>query len=153
LTMGGSKPFRCDACIKELGPLFVDWTGKAYAGRMVQRAIKRGELRPPYEFECADCQKQAMQYDHRDYNKPLDVVPVCRSCNITRGPAIPIKGYFAEMFRREHSYYGSKKRMAKLLEVVGVQADLSSLPGYVTFEDWLPFKDALLEWEARVVVA
>lgn len=29
-----------------------------------------------------------MDYDHRDYTKPLSVEPVCRSCNKLRGPAI-----------------------------------------------------------------
>jgi hypothetical protein len=27
-------------------------------------------------------------YDHRDYNQPLQVEPVCSPCNISRGPAL-----------------------------------------------------------------
>ncbi len=38
---------------------------------------------------CVDCGVQATEYDHRDYFKPLDVVPVCHPCNIKRGPAYP----------------------------------------------------------------
>ena len=36
------------------------------------------------------CGGMAEQWDHRDYNKPLDVEPVCRSCNMRRGPAKPL---------------------------------------------------------------
>jgi len=34
---------------------------------------------------CVDCGKRAKVYDHRDYNKPLDVEPVCIKCNSMRG--------------------------------------------------------------------
>ena len=36
---------------------------------------------------CVDCGAKATQYDHRDYRRPLDVVPVCHRCNLKRGPA------------------------------------------------------------------
>ncbi len=36
---------------------------------------------------CVDCGAPASDWDHRDYDKPLDVVPVCRRCNVLRGPA------------------------------------------------------------------
>ena len=39
-------------------------------------------------YKCVDCGANATDYDHRDYNKPLDVEPVCRSCNIRRGNAV-----------------------------------------------------------------
>lgn len=58
------------------------------AHRIVSDAIKRGELDHPRTLVCADCSKPATDYDHRDYSKPLDVQPVCRSCNKLRGPAI-----------------------------------------------------------------
>lgn len=54
----------------------------------VYKAIKTGVLQSPVGFLCVDCGKTAREYDHRDYNKPLDVQPVCRSCNLKRGPAI-----------------------------------------------------------------
>jgi formylmethanofuran dehydrogenase subunit E len=41
------------------------------------------------EFPCRDCGEPSTDYDHRDYNKPLEVEPVCRSCNLLRGPALP----------------------------------------------------------------
>ena len=48
----------------------------------VLEATRRGELkRLTKDSICIDCGKRAVVYDHRDYNKPLDVVPVCISCN------------------------------------------------------------------------
>ena len=52
-------------------------------------AIKRGELKPIKECICVDCGKPAQHYDHRDYNEPIKVDPVCRVCNAARGHAIP----------------------------------------------------------------
>jgi hypothetical protein len=57
----------------------------------VKKAIRKGLLAPVKTLICVDCGKQGEVYDHRDYNKPLDVVPVCRSCNYYRGAAIPVK--------------------------------------------------------------
>jgi len=56
--------------------------------RQVKRAIKAGVI-PVLDgsVECVDCGMPAKDYDHRDYTKPLDVAPVCRGCNIRRGPA------------------------------------------------------------------
>ncbi len=45
-------------------------------------------LRQNGNVRCVDCGKKAGHYDHRDYNQPLDVQPVCESCNCRRGPAI-----------------------------------------------------------------
>jgi hypothetical protein len=53
----------------------------------VYAAVKRGLLPRASDHGCADCDSPATDYDHRDYTKPLDVEPVCRSCNIKRGPA------------------------------------------------------------------
>ena len=54
----------------------------------VFKAIKSGEL-PRLslnnKIKCVDCGEPATVYDHRDYAKPLDVVPVCKKCNATRG--------------------------------------------------------------------
>jgi hypothetical protein len=58
------------------------------AMNLVQRAIKGGELAPLASQACADCEQPATCYDHRDYSRPLDVQPVCRSCNQRRGPAV-----------------------------------------------------------------
>src|SRR4051812_11027506 len=58
------------------------------AHRAVTNAVKRGALPRAKLLTCVDCGRQAHDYDHRYYAKPLDVVPVCRSCNQKRGPAI-----------------------------------------------------------------
>lgn len=63
--------------------------GKPQAHAAVTRAIKRGELPRADSMKCVDCGTQARDWDHRDYSKPLDVQPVCRSCNKKRGPGLP----------------------------------------------------------------
>lgn len=56
--------------------------GAAQAWSAVNRAVARGELRPAREFNCTRCgQRPALDYEHRDYSAPMDVKPVCRSCN------------------------------------------------------------------------
>jgi hypothetical protein len=74
--------------------------GAKAAWLAVNKAVKRGELRPAREQKCADCGKQAAHYDHRDYSKPLAVDPVCRSCNRKRGPGLRFGGRVlpAELF-------------------------------------------------------
>jgi len=58
-------------------------------------AIRRGLIPPVNTRTCVDCGKPADAYDHRDYNKPLDVEPVCTGCNVRRGPGIPLRGAIA----------------------------------------------------------
>jgi len=50
--------------------------------------LEAGVLPPAENFPCADCGATARLYDHRDYDKPLSVDPVCRACNYKRGPAM-----------------------------------------------------------------
>lgn len=59
------------------------------ARRDVSNAIHRGDLLPAASQRCVDCGARARDYDHRDYTKPLEVVPVCRPCNKRRGPGHP----------------------------------------------------------------
>jgi hypothetical protein len=54
----------------------------------VAAAVRRGELPQVKTLACADCGGPARSYDHRNYAKPLVVEPVCRSCNVKRGPAV-----------------------------------------------------------------
>jgi len=60
------------------------------ARQEVKKAVKQGILMSVKELKCLDCGCQAEIYDHKDYNKPLEVEPVCRSCNRKRGSAIPL---------------------------------------------------------------
>lgn len=71
----------CDFCGTGCKPCSIEYA--------VVRAIRRGELPPAKECVCVDCGAQARHYDHRDYNKPLEVEPVCVRCNLLRGHAIP----------------------------------------------------------------
>ena len=63
------------------------WQGKAH--NTVKSAVRRGLLPDLMsgEYACVDCAGVAHEYDHRDYSRPLDVEPVCRSCNKRRGTA------------------------------------------------------------------
>lgn len=57
------------------------------AHKYVTIAIYNGDL-PKLDGSvmCSDCDRPAQEYDHRDYLRPLDVDPVCMSCNAARGP-------------------------------------------------------------------
>ena len=77
-------------CLK-CGPLANRSNGAGRARGAVNRAVKSGKLPPVRTLQCVDCGAPARDYDHRDYNRPLDVQPVCRSCNLMRGPALPVE--------------------------------------------------------------
>jgi hypothetical protein len=65
---------------------------QAAAQYVVRKAIFEGRIpRLDGSVACADCSKAACDYDHRDYNRPLDVVPTCRSCNRKRGYGLPFR--------------------------------------------------------------
>lgn len=68
---------------------YVPLPGAPAAHSKVQKAVSRGDLPAVQTQTCVDCGAPATDYDHRDYNKPLDVEPVCRPCNGVRGPGIP----------------------------------------------------------------
>lgn len=74
----------CRACYAPVEAL------RYLATRAVKRAIKQGLLLHSKQCTCVDCGKPAFDYDHRDYSRPLDVEPVCRSCNLKRGPAVQL---------------------------------------------------------------
>ena len=57
------------------------------AASKVKNAIFYKRILPPTAFQCVDCGRKARDYEHRDYDEPLKVEPVCRACNIARGPA------------------------------------------------------------------
>ena len=61
----------------------------------IRARVVRGDLERPTTLLCADCGKQAREYDHRNYLRPFEVVPVCRSCNLKRGPAEDVKEFVA----------------------------------------------------------
>lgn len=59
----------------------------AFARAAVACAVRRGALPRPETRACVDCGGVARDYDHRDYSRPLEVEPVCRSCNKLRPAA------------------------------------------------------------------
>ena len=84
------------------------WQGRAHGA--VQAAIKHG-LIPSLksgEYACTDCGGVALEYDHRDYGRPLDVDPVCRGCNKRRGTAI-WPSFDRYLFKRIESAKSKKK--------------------------------------------
>ena len=58
-----------------------------YARWLVSQAIIDMVLLRPEKLQCIDCGAAAKLYEHRSYNKPLEVEPMCVSCNTLRGPA------------------------------------------------------------------
>lgn len=60
---------------------------KRRAGSAITNAVAGGHIPPAKLLLCVDCGGQAAHYDHRDYGKPYEIAPVCRSCNVRRGPA------------------------------------------------------------------
>ena len=82
-----SRAKNCWSCYDSYGKIF----GASKAINAVKKAVKKGILAPVKTLTCVDCGRPGECYDHRDYNKPLDVVPVCRKCNFRRGLAIPVK--------------------------------------------------------------
>lgn len=95
------RPFvRCEPCGRAHRGALAEAGQKAHAA--VSKAIKTGQLPRPDTLQCADCDRPAEVYDHRDYAKPLEVDAVCRSCNVMRGhAALPDAGpYLATTLRR-----------------------------------------------------
>ena len=64
---------------------------RAKVSRLVARHVARGAIPPASHFVCVDCGSPAVDYDHRHYLSPLDVVPVCRSCNLKRRSAVDVR--------------------------------------------------------------
>jgi hypothetical protein len=61
-------------------------SGATRAHNQVFSAIQSGDLpRLDGSISCEDCGQPAVEYDHRNYKRPLDVHPVCRKCNKRRG--------------------------------------------------------------------
>lgn len=84
LALPGPNKTRCLSCREQAE--FVK--RRAYAA--VHREIRQGKL-PNLAKQivaCVDCGQRADSYDHRNYDTPTVVEPVCNQCNLKRGPAI-----------------------------------------------------------------
>ena len=129
---GAGQWFRCTSC-KTAGATHREMTPQG----LVARAVREGVLAHPASFPCVDCGGAATEYEHRDYNKPLEVEPTCRSCNLRRGPAIPKRGAFDEIVARGGAPYCLRTNAEKLLVTMGLPTDvLASMPAKLTNEHW-----------------
>lgn len=81
---------------------------RSKAAMAVAKAIKKGELPPASSLLCVDCGKQAKCYDHRDYNKPLEVSAVCKRCDCIRGPGEPYDGLDPRWVKKAKSFAGRR---------------------------------------------
>jgi len=73
----------CIPCLSKVNRLII-----SRVQAIIAKAIRKGELKKlDGSVKCEDCDWPAKVYDHRDYFKPLDVSPVCYSCNQQRGTA------------------------------------------------------------------
>lgn len=103
-----STDFRQRACIycSRISTIYRRFgTGRDHAHALVAKEVKAGRLPSAKSLECVDCGKPAIGYEHRDYNHPLVVEPICRACNTRRGPAIPLKQTFEEFIERVQRLY------------------------------------------------
>ncbi len=73
--------WRCWSCAKKVIAI------RAAVSRVVRMAIEAGVLPKIEGLSCHFCGGNAEHFEHRDYSKPLEVKPACRSCNFMRGPA------------------------------------------------------------------
>jgi len=58
------------------------------ARSMVMIEVRANRMPSASKFKCVDCGVNATCYDHRDYQFPFMVEPVCGSCNKKRGPGL-----------------------------------------------------------------
>lgn len=145
LVSGGSGNHRCKPCRIE----FMNSSRRATRKRaesLVSAAVKAGVFAPARVHKCVDCGEQARDYDHRDYQKPLTVEPVCRSCNLRRGPARQSAVSLRAQVAGGCSPYRMKARAAKLLAVMGASdCVLREMPARLDLSHWRRIVDTLPE--------
>ncbi len=142
LVRGTTSHFRCTACIQagHFNPSTMrgDWLGKESASARVQSEIRNGNLPNPKTLTCDDCGGPAIEYEHRDYNKPLMVVPICRSCNLRRGPAVPLNGSVKKLIDNGLVPYRLNRNAFRVLRLMGLPTDaLNKMPVTLTHAHWV----------------
>lgn len=75
----GKWASRCGECRSEIYAL------RAASIAAIAKEVNSGRIMAAKNYYCVDCGRPANHYDHRDYNKPLVIEPVCRKCNYDRG--------------------------------------------------------------------
>ena len=124
---------------------------RKWANMVLNICVNNGLLQHWRGQPCADCAAPAYGYEHRDYFKPLDVVPICLRCNNLRGMSINLKGDFmipqvptGDEFKQwlaQHSL--TRKRAAELCHMSERQLDRYCLPSGSTGYQRIP----LSRWE------
>lgn len=141
MARGAGNFSRCQAC-KDAGRFTrshyrVNWLGEGNAQSAVQQAMRDGLLPRPRTLRCADCGCPAVEYEHRDYNKPLDVEPICRSCNLRRGPAKPLAGCLHRIVAIGAIPYRLRCNAERIFVLMGLDpAPLASYPVHLQSEHW-----------------
>lgn len=143
LTSGTGKYFRCSGCktagrVNESMRFRYDCRGKDEAGISIANQIRVGALAHPSAMKCVDCGCQASEYEHRDYNYPLMVEPVCRRCNLLRGPAIPRDGWLQKALERHAAPYRLKRNAIRVFNLLGWPTkELSAMPAKLDATHWV----------------
>jgi len=72
---------------KEYGntPEVKEWREKKRrANIIIGNMVARGKLISATHLACIGCGKMGAEYHHENYDKPLDVIPLCRKCHSPR---------------------------------------------------------------------
>jgi hypothetical protein len=99
---------------------------QSQAHHAVYLAVKSGQLKSLHDgaTACVDCGEGAKEYDHRDYDFPLQVEPVCTSCNRKRGPAknaLPFSDMVTTAVVASSPKYPNLMKEAAAAEILGVR--------------------------------
>jgi hypothetical protein len=81
-AVGSNRVIYCHRCSR------LQQAARLKAAKAINQALRDGKVKCAKGQRCVDCDAPAHSLDHRNYLTPLDVQPVCRSCNWKRGPAI-----------------------------------------------------------------
>lgn len=149
LVSGGGTKFVCSSCwskgLRAHGTIRAfEFHGRDAACNAVAKEIRAGRLPHPSTMPCADCAAPATEYDHRDYNKPLSVEPVCRPCNSKRGPGAPLRGYFSKSIEMGVPPYRNRVRGERALRAMGSDPRiLSGFPRLLNVNHWASVLDLI----------
>jgi DNA-directed RNA polymerase subunit RPC12/RpoP len=80
-AVGSARVIHCDRCRHER------FAVQKRAANALSNGLRHGLVESYMGKACVDCCEPAQCLDHRDYTKPLEVEPVCLSCNFYRPPA------------------------------------------------------------------
>lgn len=109
------------------------------SAKAVAKAVKKGIIPPAKTLDCVDCGEPAQCYEHRDYNYPMMVDPVCKRCDCNRGPGYPFydeksKEYRSLLRKTKDEYSGVVELDARALAQHGLNdKQIKMIKGAVKF--------------------